>query len=102
MARRKGLPIDLVWIHLNLSHARSGDVLANAQTRINQRVPEASLSVTPNVANTQALVKVTATVSEIQALPNPVRNAIIRIFTEADHHEAVAMVHTPEWQPAEV
>lgn len=103
MFRRKGRPIDLVWVHLNLSNLRANDFLADAQAKVNERIPEAQLSVARNLANTEALVKVTATLAEIQALPNPVRNAIIRIYTESDHDEAVALVHGPTWpQPVDI
>ena len=50
-----------------------------------------------NVDQSEALVEVTALPTEINSLPGVVRNAIIRVYTEADHHEALAMVTAEAW-----
>lgn len=98
MAQRDDIPLDLIWVLVDMTHARAADVLAAAQNKVAQVIPGATLSVNQNIAGTQALVKVTDTVLNFRGnLPAPVRAAIIRTFIEADHAEALAMVTTLEW-----
>jgi hypothetical protein len=98
MAKRNGLPLDLIWVLVDLTNARSADLLTAAATKVGQIIPGATLSVNRNIAGTQALVKVTDTDASFRAsLAGPVRAAIIRTFTEVDHVEALAMVTTVEW-----
>ena len=43
------------------------------------------------------MVKVTALAAEFQSLPGVVRNAIIRIYSEAEHDQVVALVTSVAW-----
>jgi hypothetical protein len=98
VAARAGIPLDLIWVHINLTHQRIAQLLAQAEIEIGERIPGATLSVNRNISNTQALVKITATGAEFNgALPGNVRTAIIRIYTEADHAEALTMTTTEAW-----
>jgi hypothetical protein len=97
MAEVDTVQLDVVWLHLDMTHARAADVLANAQQKCALRLPYAQLSVTYNLAGTEALVKVTATPAEIEQLPNLTKGAIIRTYTEADHTEADVMMDSPAW-----
>lgn len=98
MATRESIPLDLIWVHIRLTHQRVADLLAAAEARIAARIPGATLSVNRNLTNTEALVKITATGAEFSGqLPGNVRSAIIRIYTEADHAEALAMVTDVAW-----
>jgi hypothetical protein len=98
MAKRDDIQLDLIWVHVDMTHRRAEDFLAAAEAQIEQVIPGAELSVNRNIAGTEALVKVTGTTDFVTSLPGLVQNAVIRTFTEADHAEALAMVTTVEWQ----
>ena len=98
MATRDRVALPVSWVHINLTHARIAQLLAAAETH---KLASGVLSINRNLANTQALVKVL--VSDFTArLPGNVRAAVLRVFTEADHHEAVALVRASEWEPSEL
>ena len=97
MARRGGVILDLSWVHADATHNRFNQFITYCQQQVAADVPGADLSINMNVDQSEALVKVTALPTEINSLPGVVRNAIIRVYTEADHHEALAMVTAEAW-----
>lgn len=97
MAIRHGVQLDLVWVHFNATHARFSQCLDNARARITARLPDTVMSVNFKLDGTQCLVKITAAPGFTLSLPAVARAAVIREFTEADQHEAVAMVTTVAW-----
>ena len=84
-------------MHANATHQRFDQFITFCQQQVAADIPGASLAVNMKADQSQALVKVTALANEFQSLPGVVRNAIIRIYTEADHHEALAMVSAVAW-----
>ena len=84
-------------MHADATHPRFDQFITTCQQKMAQRLPDANLSVNLNLDHTQALVKVSAVPLDINNLPPVVRNAVIRIYTEADHHEALAMVTSVAW-----
>jgi hypothetical protein len=103
VAKLDGTTLELVWLLVDLTHPRAPDILANAQTKCAEKVPYAQMSVVNNLANTQALVKVTAPPSLVTDLPPPAQNAILDSWSESDHDEAEALIATPSWTgPPEV
>lgn len=101
MAIRQGAQLDLVWVHFNATHTRFAQCLDNARTRIEARLPGTVMSVNFKLDQTQCLVKITAAPGFTLSLPPVARAAVIREYTEADHHEAAAMVAAVAWAGAE-
>ena len=98
MAARNNRPINVIWVLTDLAHASVNALLAVAGTRHQARLPDAVLSITRNLANTQALVKIANTEAGFRAaLTVAAQGAIIRVFTEADHAEAHAMLRGAAW-----
>jgi hypothetical protein len=101
MAKRSTLQLSLIWVLVDMMHPRADLVLANAQAFVEQRLPGTVMSINYNLDRTQALVKITTEPGFIETLPGAARNAIIREFTEADHHEALVLVRNSAWEPHE-
>lgn len=97
MATRDGIILDLCWLHVDMTHPRANDVVAWCQQELTEDIPEASVGVNTKLDQTEALIKVTALSEELAQLPGAVRNAIIRVYTEADYAEALAMVRSIAW-----
>ena len=106
MATRDGEALDLVWVHVALTHNQIDAFFATVDALHRNRLATAILSVNrsvgwnaaPPTGLRQALVKVaTNATAMLAALLPAARNVIIRTYTEADHHEALALVTTVEW-----
>ena len=92
MAMRDGRPIDLIWVLVDWTHPGTADLLVAAEVAHRERLPHARLSVN-RFNKIQALVKIATTEDAFRArLPAQLQDAIIRVYTEADHNEAVALV----------
>jgi hypothetical protein len=101
MAQRDKLPVDLIWVLVNLGHAQVNALLAVAGAL--HRRHGAELSVNQNVAGTQALIKIGADENGFRnALSGAAKNAIVRVYTEADHAEALTLVTAPGWEPEDL
>jgi hypothetical protein len=95
---RDGQDFPMIWVLVDMTHPRAENLVTAAETTHAQKCPEAQLSVNRNVANTQALVKIACTEAELRArLTGQVEAAILRIYTEVDHAEAVALVSSTAW-----
>ena len=102
MAQRDKLPIELIWVLVDLGAAQVNALIAVAGARHRNSVAGAELSVNRNVAGTQALVKIASTENGFRnALSGAAQNAIVRVFTEAEHEIALALVRDPAWEPIE-
>ena len=98
MATRDRQSMDLIWCLVDLTSSRMNQALTAAEDLTRERLPAVDQSVNRNISLTQALVKVAGTGDALlAALPPPARAAILRVFTEADHDEARALVTAVEW-----
>lgn len=98
MATRGQLPIDLIWVLVDLTHNRANQLVTAAEAKHEQMVLGTELSVNRNIAGTQALVKIGTTEAALRdLLPGNVEAAILQVYTKADHAEALALVTTEVW-----
>lgn len=106
MATRDGQPLNLVWVLVNLRASQIDAFFATVAVLHGNRLPTAILSVnrsvgwnsTPPTGLRQALVKIATMEADLlTALTPGAANAVIRVFTEADHSEARALVSSVEW-----
>ena len=78
------------YFHCDTTHPGFNALRGLAQTRHTDNAPGTVLSVTPNVAGTEAIVKVRGGAG----LASP---AVIRTYTQADHADIFAFLYTPAW-----
>lgn len=96
--KRDGQDFPVIWVLVDMTHNRAANLVTAAETTHAQKIPEAQLSVNRNAAQTQALVKAAATEAELRAqITGQVAAAILRVYTEADHAEAVTLVSSAAW-----
>ena len=99
MATRSGRPITVRWLLVDQAHARKEDLRGALRTLHSSELPRAELSVNLKADGTLALIKV---VGDLSTVSDTLKEAVVRTFTEADHHEALALVKAEDWEPAEV
>lgn len=95
MAKRNSGNFDLIWVHLDATHPAYGAILDTCR-RMHEQYDALKLSVNLKDDGTEALVKV-AVKSDWHAL-SAWGPALIRVYTEDDHAEAVALVRSPQWE----
>lgn len=95
MAKRDIGNFDLIWVHLDALHPAYGAILHTCRVVHEQYGPK--LSINLKADGTEALVKV-AIKSNWPAL-KAWGAALIRVYTEEDHAEALAMVRSQDWEP---
>jgi hypothetical protein len=89
---------DFIWIHLDMAHPGANGMLTAAEARMNTHFPDAELSVNLNVAGTESVVKVFGTEADfVDALPPPMKDAPIAVFTADDRDAVYAMVTNVAW-----
>lgn len=79
------------YYHLNTGHANYNDFVAEAEG-VHANTGH-SLSVTLNVAGTEAIVKIK---NGLIAMPD---GLLINVYTEQTHHNIFDFFYTPAWQP---
>lgn len=90
-----------VWLHMR-TDGLNASVLSAFRAKHREKAVACELSVTRSVDGTEALVKVSGGDKAWRdQLPVTVRDAVIRVYTEADHDEIFAWFYTPAWQPPE-
>lgn len=85
-----------IWLLVDATHAGFQGMLAEAAARHKIPKPDAKLSVTMRLDGAEALVKVRGGKGWSPGWLNT--PLVKRVFTPADHSEAVAMVHTSAWE----
>ena len=98
MMKRNGSPIEIIWLHMD---ARHGSYVAATTAMGSHHRSQGSFVLSINLKDdgTEALVKVAG------AVPAWVNGkawagAVLRIFTEVDHDEAVTLVNSAAWTGA--
>ena len=98
MATRNGTHIDLVWLLIDRSDSRAADFRTTANNLNKEKVTQAVLSENISADGTQGLIKMVHSEDDVKVrIPGPLRRSVIRIFTEKDFGEALAMVQSSEW-----
>ena len=96
MAKRNKQEFKVIWLHMSTGHP-SYDAAIIAMRAQHESQGPFKLSINLNDAGTESLVKVAG---KLPAWPvgQPWAAAAKRIFTEADHDEALALVTDPLWE----
>ena len=98
MMKRNGLPIEIIWLHMDAMHGSYAPAV-NASRAQHEDRGSFMLSVNLKDDGTEALVKVVG-VTTPWVTGKAWSGAILRVFTEADHDEAVTMVNAAAWTGA--
>ena len=96
MAKRNGVPLDIIWMHVTTGDPQYPGLLATSEAKHRTVGNHLELSVNAKADGTEALIKVGS------ALPawitgKPWVSLVIRTFTEADHVDALTLVRDPTW-----
>ena len=97
MAKRNGTPIELIWFHMDATHAVYAQAITAMRNRHEAQGPF-KLSINLKDDGSEALVKVANPPPGWQ-IAVPWAPAVIRKFAEADHDQAVTLVRDPIWEP---
>ena len=84
----------ITYYHVNTAHANYGDFIAEAEGIHNNKTGH-ELSITMNVAGTEAIVKVH---NGLIACPE---GLIINSYTKETHSDIFSFFYTSEWQAPE-
>ena len=88
----------MIWVLVDMTHNRAANLVTAAETTHAQKIPGAQLSVNRSADGQNALVKIACTEAELRSkLTGQVAAAILRVYTEADHAEAVTLVNSTDW-----
>ncbi len=97
MVKRNNIALDIIWLHVSLAHAQFAEALA-AVTVLHENQGKFKISVNVKADDTEALIKLVGAKAN-WLTGKPFEAAVFRVFTEADHDEAVALVRDPIWEP---
>ena len=97
MLNRNKQPIDIVWFHMDAMHVSYFAAIVAMRA---QHETKGSFNLSINLSDdgTEALVKV-AGVRAAWPVGKSWNAAVTRVFTEADHDRAAALVRDPIWEP---
>ncbi len=99
MMNRNKQPIDIIWLHMDAMHA-SYSAAINAMRAQHENQGSFKLGINLNNDGTEALVKV-AGVRAGWPVGKSWNAAVKRVFIEADHVDASALVRDLLWEPPE-
>ncbi len=95
MATRSGQNIDLIWVHVNALHSKIAQLMDAARLQ-HEGQGDFTLSVNMKADGSEALVKVAGVLTDWIA-GKPWAGPVLRVFTETDHDQAVALATDPAW-----
>ncbi len=95
MATRDRQRIDIVWLHLDALHPKVAQTVDAARSQ-HEGQGDFKLSVNTKADGTEALVKVAGVLGD-WIVGKPWAAPILRVFTEADHDQAISLVTAPAW-----
>ena len=87
------------YLHVDTTHGSFNSMKSDAATKHADNAPGTVFSVTPNVAGTEAIVKVRGGKGWTPGWFNA--PFVKRVFTDADHGEIFAFLYTPAWKKQE-
>ena len=85
-----------VYLHVDMTHGSFSSMKLDATAKHRANAPGTALSVTPNVAGTEALIKVRGGKGWTPGWFNA--PFVKRVYTDADHADIFAFFYTPVWQ----
>ena len=88
-----------IWLHVNTTHGSFNTMKNDAETKHKANAPGTELSITYNVAGTEAIVKIRGGKGWNPGWMNA--PFVKRVYTAADHHEIFKFFYTQEWQKPE-
>ena len=97
MIKRNKQLINVIWLHMDVTHDSYAAAIIAMRVQHKTQGPF-ELSVNLSEDGTEALVKVVGVLPP-WIVGKPFENAVIRVFTEADHDEAVVLVRDLLWEP---
>lgn len=97
MIKRNTGNFDIIWVHMDATHLSYASALTVMRAR---HESQGSFKLNINLSDNglESLVKVVGAVPAWTA-GRPWTAAVKRVFTEADHDEAVTLVRDPLWEP---
>ena len=81
---------------IDLTKPKSSDFLTRAEDVHNTGANQAELSISKNVAETQAIVEVKGDQSPLEQ--PEFQDTILTVYTQAQHSQIFEYFYTPEWQ----
>ena len=98
MIKRNNRIIDILWLHMDVTHVNYAAAITAMRAQHEGQGPF-KLSINLKDDGTEALVKVVGVVA-VWTGGKPWFAAVKRVFTDADHDEAVTLVRDLLWEPA--
>ena len=90
---------DVIWVHVKTNHP-GWTGLQIAMGNIHRTIaPDTVLSVRPNVAGTEAIVKTAGASDQWKTdnLPEDGQGPVVKTYTRATHDEVLALLLTAPW-----
>jgi hypothetical protein len=100
MLNRNKQPIDIIWLHMDAMHASYPAAIVAMRVQ-HENQSSFKLSINLSDDGTEALVKV-AGARAGWPVGKSWNAAVKRVFTEADHDGAAALVRDPLWEPPQL
>lgn len=88
------------YFHVDMNHGSFNSMKSDSVTRHKSNFPQGELSVFPNVAGTEAIVKVRGGKGWAPGWLNA--PFVKRVYTKDDHNEVKTLLQTPEWKPPQL
>ena len=85
------------YLHVGTTHGSYNSMKSDSTTRHKANFPSGELSIVPNVAGTEAVVKVRGGKGWTPGWFNA--PFVKKAYTKDDHHELKALLQTPDWNP---
>lgn len=85
------------YFHVDMTHGSYNSMKSDSTTRHKANFPRGELSIVPNVAGTEAIVKVRGGKGWSPGWLNA--PFVKRIYTKDDHQDLKALLQTPAWKP---
>lgn len=89
-----------VYLHVDTTHGSFNAMKSDAAAKHQANAPGTVLSITPNVAGTEAIVKVRGGKGWGPGWFNA--PFVKRAYTDADHADIFAFLYTPAWTKPEI
>ena len=95
-----GVSMTDVYLHVDATHPSFNSMKLDSDAKHKANSPGTELSITYNVAKTEAIVKVRGGKNWSPGWLNA--PFVKRAYTAADHHEIFNFLYTPEWTKPEL
>lgn len=95
-----GIRADDIYIHVGIADADFAQAVTDATAKHKANSPRTLLSVAPNVAGTEAVIKVRG---GKDWLPDWIGGTVVkRVYKASEHDQVQILMRTVEWQPSEI